>query len=216
VPVEPDASEAREWLLRELSGAEYQAARPTLFDLAAQAVWNWLNSLQVPGIDGPPALPLAILAVLVLVGLAVAFLIFGPPRLGRRSRFTGDLFDVGDTRRAEELRASAARLASAGDWRAATAEMFRALATSLAERTIVPAMPGSTARTVASRAADAFPAQADRLATAAGWFDDVRYLDRAGTERAYRETAALDAELRATRPAGLPAAGEPAAPAVPR
>ena len=45
IPVVPDAPEARRWLLEELSRPEYREAEPTAFDLAAQAVRDWLAAL---------------------------------------------------------------------------------------------------------------------------------------------------------------------------
>ena len=38
VPVDPDAPEARDWLLDELSKQQYQAAKPTFIDLIAQQI----------------------------------------------------------------------------------------------------------------------------------------------------------------------------------
>ena len=36
-PLDPDATEARRWVLDELANPEYRAAEPTAFDLFAQA-----------------------------------------------------------------------------------------------------------------------------------------------------------------------------------
>ena len=55
VPVDPDAPEARDWLVRELANPEYEAARPTWFDLLAQRVVEWFESLRfTPGEGGYP------------------------------------------------------------------------------------------------------------------------------------------------------------------
>ena len=55
VPVDPDAPEARDWLVRELANPEYEAARPTWFDLLAQRVVEWFESLRfTPGEGGFP------------------------------------------------------------------------------------------------------------------------------------------------------------------
>ena len=45
-----------------------------------------------------------------------------------------------------------------------------------------------------------FPSLADRLASAADSFDGVRYLDRPGSEAAWREISALDLELERLAP----------------
>lgn len=199
VPVELDADEALDRMLAELAKPAYQAAQPTLFDRVAQAIRDWFASLQLTG-DGPPTLGIVIVVVLVAVALVVAFLIFGLPRLNRRSAAVGSLFGDDDARTAEQLRASAATAAAAGDHATAIAERFRAIARDLAERTVVTVTPGTTARDFAQRAAAAFPEQLDGLAAAATAFDDVRYLGGTGDRARYEQVAAVDEALRAARP----------------
>ena len=201
VPVEPDAPEAREWLLGELSKPEYEAARPSWFDLAAQAVWDWISSLFEGGFGGPPVLTLVILGLLVVVGVVLAFVLFGAPRLNRRSSALGAVFGETDVRDAAELRRAAEAAAARGDWTLAVEEMFRAIARGLAERAVVTASPGTTAHALAERAGGAFPAFADRLRGAAGIFDEVRYLGVPGTRDRFDSVASLERGLRAARPA---------------
>ena len=98
------------------------------------------------------------------------------------------------------MRRDAEAAARASDHALATAEMFRAIARGLAERTVLTTMPGTTAHDFAVRAGRAFPQQAGALATASGAFDDVRYLGGTGSAEAYLQVAALEAELRATKP----------------
>jgi len=203
VPVDPEPPEARDWLIDELAKPIYQAAQPTLFDRIAQAIRDWLNSLQFGEVQGPPALGLGAVVIGVVVALVVAFLIFGLPRFNRRSRVTGSLFGEDDERTAERMRRDAEAAASRGDWATAIAEAFRALARGLAERTIVTTTPGTTARDFAVRAGVAFPDSASALAAAAVVFDDVRYLGRPGDARQYAELAALESRLR-TAKAALP------------
>lgn len=200
IPVDPGAEEARRWIIAELAKPAYQAAQPSWFDRLSSAIWQWLTSLNFGG--GGPSLPVMLLViVLVAAALITAFLIFGAPRRNRRSAVAGALFGEHDDRSAAAIRASADVAAAAGDWTLAIEELFRSIARGLAERTIVTASPGTTAREFASRAGEFFPALAARLAAAARSFDDVRYLGRAGTEGAYRELAALETELRSARPA---------------
>ena len=201
VPVEPDAPEARDWLAGELSKPEYEAARPSWFDLAAQAVWDWITSLFEGGFGGPPVLTLIVLGLLLAGGIALAFLLFGAPRLDRRGSAPGALFGDADVRDSAELRRAADEAAAAGNWTLAIEEMFRAIARSLAERTVVTASPGTTAHDLAVRAGTAFPSCADRLADAAGTFDEVRYLGIAGTADRFGTVAALERDLRAAQPA---------------
>lgn len=204
VPLDPDADEAREWLIGELAKPEYAAARPTLFDQIADAILQWLESLLdafVPqAVSGPPGLLPAVLIGIFVVALVVAFLVFGVPRLNRRSKVDpGSLFGDNDTRDAAELRAAAEAAAARGDFTTAIAEMFRATARGLAERTIVTTHPGTTATGFALAAGSAFPDSSGALLQAASNFDQVRYLDETGTEESYRFVAQLEQTLRTSR-----------------
>jgi Domain of unknown function (DUF4129) len=205
VPVEPDADEARQWLLEELGKPVYQSARPTWFDLLSQAVLDWINELLESAGRGSQAIALAIVVLLVAGLLVGAFLVFGLPRLNRRSRAGDAVFGKDDTRGAAELRASAAKAAARGAYTIAVEESFRALARGLAERTLVDLYPGMTARGVAREAATPFPARSGELAAVAADFDAVRYLGRTGTEEQYRRVADLERQLSTARPAVLAA-----------
>ncbi|MFF1633636.1 DUF4129 domain-containing protein [Leifsonia sp. NPDC058248] len=207
VPVDPSSPDAKNWIEGELAKAEYQAAKPTWFDIASKAVQDWLASLfQGPGGDAGPVL-LTVVLLLVAGLIVAAFLIFGLPRLNRRgAEGRRSVFGADDTRSAAELRASAAAAAHGGDWIVATEELFRAIAQSLDERTIVTVSPGTTATEFAARAAVVAPAERERLAAAARAFDDVRYLGRAGTEAHYQQLVALDQSLQQFRPSLVPAA----------
>ena len=200
VPVDPEPPEATQWLIDELAKPEYQAAKPTLFDQIAKAISDWFSSLQIGTVEGPPAFGLGVILVLVAAGLIVAFLIFGVPRLNRRSRVAGVLFGENDTRSAADMRRDAAAAASRGDFATATAELFRALARGLAERTLVTVTPGTTARGFAGRAGAAFPQFVERLVLAAEAFDGVRYLGQPGSAEGYESLVALESDLRAVRP----------------
>lgn len=205
VPVDPDAPEATRWLVEELSKPAYQAARPTWFDLVSQALSDWLFSLRLGGLEGPPALGVGVVVLLVIVGLIVAFLVFGMPRLNRRSAVAGSLFGEDDARSAERIRRDAEAAAGTGDYSTAVIEMFRAIARGLAERTLVTTSPGTTARDFAAHTAVVFPSLAVGLRAAAVAFDDTRYLGRNGTAEQYAQIAALETALRAERPRLVPA-----------
>ncbi len=200
VPVDPDADEARELLINELAKPQYQAAKPTLFDQLARAFWDWLNSLTIGGVEGPPALGLGIILVLVAAAIVVAILVFGLPRLNRRSAVAGSLFGDDDARDAAHLRRDAEAAAAAGDWATAIAEMFRAVARGLAERTVLTTTPGTTASGFATRAGAAFPSLSEEFVASARAFDEVRYLGRAGTREQYEAVAALESRARGLRP----------------
>jgi hypothetical protein len=204
IPVDPDAPHARDLLLGELSNPAYQAAKPTWLDIVSKAVGDWLGSLL--GNTGAVGNPLAIVGIVVVVCLVVgAVIIFGLPRLNRRRRVSGALVDPHDQRTAAELRSAAEEAAARGDFAAAIADMYRSAAAGLAERTIIALTPGTTAHEVAVRGGVAFPDQRAALNHAASRFDDVRYLGRAGDADGYAQVSALEASLRASRPATLTA-----------
>lgn len=199
VPVDPNADEARNWILDELSDPRYEAAKPTWFDQLSSAFLEWLQSLLEGTGGGPSGILLAIVVVIIIAALVAAFLIFGMPALNRRSTVSGALFGTDDDRSAEAMRRAADAAASAGDWALAIEEAFRAIARGLAERTILATTPGTTAHGFAVRAGAAFPALVADLAAAADAFDRVRYLGKPGAEAEYRAVAALERELRAAR-----------------
>jgi hypothetical protein len=215
VPVDPDAPQAREWLLDELSKAPYQAAKPTALDLLAQQVAKWFGDLfdwlaNAGGPGGRATAPVGLVVVLAVVVaiVVVAFLIYGLPRLNRRSGVTGALFGDDDDRDSAAMRGAAERAAADGDYTTAIAELFRAIARGLAERSLVTTFPGTTAREFARRAGTIFPASAAPLAEAARSFDGVRYLDQTGTAAEWDAMLALDGSLRAAKPV-LDEAGAP-------
>lgn len=209
VPLVPDAPGARDLLQRELSKPEYQTARPSLWDIVSQAFWDWVNSLRVPG-DGPfTGLFPVIAGTVLVVGIVIAFIVWGVPRLNRRSARQLDLFGERDDRTADRLRQDAKAAAAAGDWTLALQELYRAVARALSERTIVQVTPGTTAHGFAARAAVVFPREGHALASAADVFDAVRYLEAAGTETQYRELEALDARLATAAPEFLADPAEP-------
>ncbi len=199
VPVDPDAPDAAQWLIDELSKAPYQAAQPTLFDRIAKAVSDWFSSLQLGNVEGPPALGLTVVIVLVAAAIVAAIVIFGLPRLNRRSKVAGSLFGDEDARTAARIRQDAERAAAAGDYSTAVMEIFRSIARGLAERTVVTTSPGTTAHSFAARTAELFPAHAGRLETSADAFDGVRYLDRTGTREQYEHIADLERDLRTAK-----------------
>ena len=209
VPVAPDSAQAQRWVIQELSKAEYRAAQPTWFDRASKAFWDWLQSLKIDGVAGAQA-PILIVALIVIIAAVVAaFVIFGSPRLNRRSAMSGTLFGDDDTRDAAAIRRSAEDAATRSDWVLAIEEIFRCIARGLAERTLVTVSPGTTARDFAARAGVLLPGFSQRLSAAASAFDEVRYLGGSGTEAAYGDAARLEQDLRTFRLAGQSMVGAP-------
>lgn len=203
VPVDPDRPEARRLLEEELSKAEYQQAKPTWWDQLLGSFGDWLNSLQIGNAQGPPAFGLLVALIVIVALLIIAFLVFGLPRINRRSKVTGSLFGEDDARTAAQMRSAAETAAARSDWATAIAEMFRSIARGLAERTILSTSPGTTAQDFAARAARAFPQRFDELTAAATAFDDVRYLGRDGTAAQYETVDRLERQLRSAKATSL-------------
>lgn len=207
VPVDPDRPDAQQLLRDELAKPAYVEAQPTWFDRLANSIVEWFESLSFGNNGQAPPIGTAVIIAVIVAAVIILFLVFGLPRLNRRSRVTGSLFGEDDARTAAVIRRFAEHAASAGDYRLAIAEMFRAIARGLAERTVLTTSPGTTAHDFARRAGRVFPDHAAALDAAAIAFDDVRYLGGDGTAEQYASVAALEKELRAARPALLEEVG---------
>ena len=209
-PLDPTAEQARQQLIQVLSDTKFQAARPTPTDLLITQLtaWfhqllDWLNSLFGKGglgLGGNTALVVVVLGIILIVALLIGFLVFGVPRLNRRSKSRGALFGDEDDRDSTALRRAAEAAAAAGDYTTAIEEAFRSIARGLAERAVVTTFPGTTAHGFAVSAAAAFPAVGSQLARAANSFDDVRYLGRPGTAQEWAAVIELERALRSSRP----------------
>lgn len=200
-PLDPDAGTARHDLIVELSKPEYQTGKANWAKVITQAIEDWVRSLQLQ--SGPAGLsPVGILIIIVVgvVILGLAFLIFGLPRLNRRSSAAGSLFGDDDSRAADALRAAAERAAAAGDFSTAVAEGFRAIARGLSERGVVTTFPGTTASGFAHRAGEQFASLAPDLGRAADAFDSVRYLGLTGDSEQWALVRGLDRALQNAKP----------------
>jgi hypothetical protein len=200
VPLDPDAPEAHQWLVDELSKAEYQASKPTWFEILAGQIRDWLSNLTVGGGGSPPEFGVLAIVIGVVIALVIAFLVFGLPRLNRKSRVTGAIFGEEDERTSVQLRAAADAAAKRGEFDSAIADMFRAIARGLAERAVLTTTPGTTAHDFGQRAGQSFPSRTEQLAAGAQAFDDVRYLGREGTRQQFDELATLERGLRTAKP----------------
>lgn len=197
VPVDPDAPTARRWAVEELADPVYHRGRSLLARL-----WEWI----VAQFDGMPSLGLpspwvlAIVVVVVLLVVGVAFRVTGAVHRTRRLAAAGAVLDPDDRRSADQLRASAEAAARAGRWPDAVADRFRAVVRSLEERTVLDERAGRTADEAARAAARRLGALTDELAEGAQLFDAVVYgrarADAADDERMRR----LDARVAASRP----------------
>ncbi|QPE05225.1 DUF4129 domain-containing protein [Microbacterium schleiferi] len=209
IPLIPDGEQAREWAVRELADPVYQAAQPTWFDRAAQAGRDALASLFSPDVAPEWAAVLALVAaILAIAVIVIAILVWGLPcRTSSRSHRSGELFGDIDYRTAEGLRAAADAARRRGDWDTAIVLRFRAAARGLDERELVDLAPGTTSRQFAVRADALLVPGSAEVRRAALVFDDIRYLQRPGTEAGYGLVAAADSALARVVPA---ASAEPA------
>lgn len=206
--VTPDGDEARRWAEEELAKPIYAEAKPTVFDLWARDAWRFLVDLftvEGGGTAGPWAI--VVVSAIIVAALIAALLYWGRPRRSRATRRAGtELLGEHDTRTAAQLRADAERSARAADWAQATILRYRALARGLLERDLIDPAPGATAQALAREAGAVFPAETAALSESAAAFDDVRYLDHAGSAERYRLIAELDERLRTARvPESVPA-----------
>ncbi|WP_457101044.1 DUF4129 domain-containing protein [Microbacterium sp. P5_E9] len=201
-PLTPDGEEARRWAQEELADPVYTAAEPTPLDRVARAIGGFFDQLfssEIPNGWGPTLAVVAALVVIVLI--VAAFLIWGLPRASRRTRAAGaELFGVAEERSAARLRRDAASLADRGDWDGAIVLRFRGLARAIVERDLLEVPPGATVHTFARTAGRVFPGCAAALEEAAAAFDDVRYLRRPGTPDLYARVVAVDEAIMAARP----------------
>lgn len=203
-PLDPTASQARAQLAQELAKPQYTSAKPSPIQEALQKFLDWVGSLfqgagsAVSG--GGPALIVIVIVVVVIAAVIVGFLVFGLPRINRRSKSTGGLFGDDDDRDSNSLRRAAEQAAARGDFAAAIEEEFRAIARNLSERVIVTTFPGTTAHGFAVQAATAFPEFGGELARTADVFDAVRYLGSTATEVEWLAVKSLEERLRTARP----------------
>ncbi|WP_353112070.1 DUF4129 domain-containing protein [Microbacterium sp.] len=202
----PDGDEARRWAEEELSKPAYEAAKPTWFDELWRAIGEFFANLFSNGnASGVAPLAIVVIVLILLAAVVVALVVWGRPRSSRTVRRSGQLLGERDDRSAAQLRADAERAARDGDWDAAVALRFRAIARGLLERDLIDPAPGATAQAISREAAIAFRAEVEPLHEAATAFDRVRYLRIPADESDYRTIAALDERLGALRPEAVPA-----------
>ncbi|MFI6426513.1 DUF4129 domain-containing protein [Promicromonospora sp. NPDC050880] len=199
LPVVPDRDTARELLGSELQKPEY-AERESLLVRAITWVMERLDEIDWPDASMSGAQLGIVVVVVVAVIVLIAWLVAGPVRLGRERTRSAQVLGAEDTRTAAQLRASADAAASAGDWRTAVVERFRAVVRSLEERVVIEPRPGRTAQEAAADAGARLAAQADGLRAGADVFDGVEYGDRVATADDDAALRALDAEVTAARP----------------
>lgn len=206
-PVLPGAEEARRWASEELSHPEYRDAAPGWLETLWENFLEWLSSLDGSA-DAGSTLPGAAIGI-VIAAIIAAAVIIARPRLNPKARHAKEVFELESVLTVADYRQRAEASAAAGKWGHAVVDRFRALVRSAEDRTILDPQPGRTADEVARDLAIAFPAEAQRLAVAAGTFDAVRYGNRTADTGDYRAMASLDNALEGLRPQRSPRGEDP-------
>ncbi|KQO62143.1 DUF4129 domain-containing protein [Curtobacterium sp. Leaf261] len=193
--------DARRLLQDELRDRAYDAARPTWWDRVSKSFLDWIGSFRIGGDAGVDRILLVVGIVVVLAVVVLLVVVVGLPRRRAVQRgASGSVFDADDRRDARALSAAAAAAAARGDWDQAVVDAFRALVRGLAERDLVPDVPGATARTIATDAGASFPGSASALTESARRFDAVRYAGVDADESDYRVVTDTDTAVRRVRP----------------
>ncbi|MEJ5946150.1 DUF4129 domain-containing protein [Pseudokineococcus basanitobsidens] len=200
-PGDVSREEAQDLLLRELSGGVYQEAQPSLLRRALTWLLERLGELLPDNLDAGPVVDVVVVVVvaaLVLVALRVA----GQVVLRRRRRAEPvEVFGGTSRRSADEHRRAADERAAARDWPGAVAERFRAVVRGAEERVLLDERPGRTSTEAAAEMGAALPGVAEDLRAGARTFEDVVYGSAPGSADDDARLRALDARVRAARPA---------------
>jgi Domain of unknown function (DUF4129) len=193
--LDPTPAEARDWLDRELQGADY---RESWLDSALRWIVDHLLSGEGLGVSTAVSLVTTVLVALVVIALLAWVL----PKVRRESRAAHSdgavLEDL--TISARTYRDRTAQALRDGRYDDAVLDGFRAIAKDMSDRTLLNDAPGSTAHEASVALAPCFPDHADRLAQAADLFDAVRYGHRRASADQAGQVQRLDAELVTTRP----------------
>jgi hypothetical protein len=198
VPVAPDRDTARSWAAEELSGREYQSARPGLLSRLGRWLLDHLSSL--PGGFGGTGARFVLLAVVLVAVVAIWYAVRRSGGFRLQARGQGGAVFGDRPRTAADHRAAAEAAEQVEDWRTAVVEWFRTVTRELEERAVLVPQPGRTADEVAADAGAWLPELAQRLRRGAELFDDVRYGDRPATSAGAADLRTLDDAVRRAKP----------------
>jgi len=198
----PDGSEARQWLADELANDEYRDGRPLLtriIEWLVDVITDLLSGFRVTGVSGGGAPPIVV-ALVVVVLLAGLALLLSRLRRERRTVTSSDAV-LGDLNLSVvEFRDRGRASIREGRWNDAVIDFTRAIAREAADRTLLSDAPSLTAHEIGAQLAPVFPEHAEATARTMDLFDSVRYGRYAATEADARATQAHDETLRKARP----------------
>lgn len=196
---EPNADEARDLLIQELSKPEYNQPE-NLFQRIQQWIMEQLNSMLnvLPGSGSLSTLLIVLVLVIAFAAAAFAF----RQRLRDRGLSTPEGQGVleGENLSAKDYRARAEKAVAAEDWDTVLLDSYRALTASAGERTLLDDAPTRTAYEVAASLALTFPDHGEDLRRAAEAFDRVRYGRRPCRRPDAEEVRDLDRIVERARP----------------
>lgn len=196
VPVVIDRDDARRAAEAELSGHEYQAARPNLVERALSWLAQQLGKLFAEVSSVTPGGALGLLVLLAVVVLVVVVVRLRVGRFARENRVPRSVFE-GRVRAAHDYRRAAEEAAAAGDFAAAVRERFRAIVRELEESGVLDEMSGRTADEAAREAGRRLEHSRDELLAAAQLFDAVHYGGQRASNVDYERLVALDRGVHA-------------------
>lgn len=201
-PLQPDATEARQWALDELARSAYHPDQ-SLFTRLGRWLAELLESLLGGASGGAGPLLGLILAAALLAVVALALRHSRRAAHSRPGR-TASLPLFPNSRSAAALRQAAGQAAASGDLTSAFLDTYRALIRSLDERTLLEERPGLTAREAARLAAIPYPQHAQDLRWASNTFDGACYGHLAVTGPDLNGLQLLDAAISHTQPLTRP------------
>jgi hypothetical protein len=209
----PGPGEARSWVERELSRADYRVNPVDRFLAWLRELWDRLTGAAGDASPLPTALLLGALALLVVAVLVLLARVRREPP-GRGTRGDAALGSGVVTAAEHRRRAEAALRDGVVD--AAIVEAYRALAARAVQRGLVEERPGLTAHELAAGLRPRFPEHAPGLERSARLFDLVFYGDQPAAAQDAVEVLHLEAALHDARPARVPVEDHEPTAAVPR
>jgi hypothetical protein len=197
IPILIGRDDARRLAETELAKAKY-GGTPGWVDRGLdriERIAEWFLDLLAKVATGPVAggginWGFLIAITLLLVAVAVVVWRIGLPRWRRRSE--PGAVETDPALAPTDYRARAEALASAGEWREALRDRFRAVVRELETTTIVDVRPARTALEAAADATPHLPELAGELFAGAEEFNAVVFGDRPADESGYRRMVALD------------------------
>lgn len=199
-PISPSPDDARQWLARELSRAEY-ARYSSLIEAWLRRKFNELLGKGVDKVpEGAPNLFTAVFVGLLVLALVWVIMRIRVSPLEKEERRSASVM-VDPALSGDDYRRLAREQLQRGETNAALMSAFRAIVADLDRRTVLGDRPGRTAQEVALAISKVFPGQAEGVHQSANWFDEAAYDNRrTGAPGQVEAVLSLGDEIGRTRP----------------